>query len=983
MTPEEQARQEIDRQLAAAGWLVQDRARMDIYAGPGVAIREFPLKGGEEADYLLYADGEAIGVVEAKPEGFSLLGVETQSAKYTRGLPDDLPAHRLPLPFSYESTGRITQFTNLLDPDPRSREVFSFHRPAELLRLVRAASQPRGSLRAMPPLETAGMWPAQVTAISNLERSLAANRPRSLLQMATGSGKTFTAVTSVYRLIRFGGARRVLFLVDRANLGRQAYREFQQYISPYNGYAFADEYNVQLLRGNAIDPVSRVCITTVQRLYSMLRGETEYDEDNEEGSLFETGVPLGREPVPVAYNPTIPIETFDVIVIDECHRSIYNLWRQALEYFDAFLIGLTATPSAQTIGFFGGNLVMEYGHEQAVADGVNVDFDVYRIRTRITEGGATLEGAPGVFVPRRDRQTRAKRLSALDDDLTYTANQLDRDVVSESQIRLVLRTFRDRLFSEIFLGRADVPKTLIFAKDDSHADDITRIAREEFDKGNDFCQKITYRTTGKKPEELLAEFRNSYHPRIAVTVDMIATGTDVKPLECVFFMRNVRSANYFEQMKGRGVRVVDENTLRSVTPDATAKTHFIIVDAVGVCEDERAESQPLDRQPSVSLKRVLEAVAMGNSRAETASTLAARLARLDRRLPQEGRRELAELAGGRDLGALCAELLSSIDPDVQRDRAVTMQGLPPDTEPTPEGLALTAKELVRAALRPFANARLRARILELQTASEQVIDEVSIDTLLYAGHDAQARQRAEGLAEGFRAFIEEHRDEIEALQVLYGRPYRAGLRFGQLKRLAEAIALPPLRTTPEEVWQAFEMVEGRAQRTAPGRGDASDADGGLRLVAEEGGEYRVAPAAEPSPHHPAASAGDGSRAGQTGSPAGGGRARASASRRIADLVTLVRHALDPAAPLLPFAAGVEERYQAWLSAQEAAGIAFTPEQRAWLDAIRDHIAASLRIESDDFDYAPFNERGGLGRVYRLFGDRLNAILDELNEKLVA
>ena len=183
-----------------------------------------------------------------------------------------------------------------------------------------------------------------------------------------------------------------------------------------------------------------------------------------------------------------------------------------LEYFDAFLIGLTATPTKQTIGFFNNNLVMEYGHEQAVADGVNVGFDVYRIRTRITEQGATLEKEPGLFIPHRDRRTRAKRYAELDDDLTYTANQLDRDVVAEDQIRLVIRTFRDRLFTEIFPGRTEVPKTLIFAKDDSHAEDITRIVREEFGKGNDFCQKITYKTTGKKPEELLAEFRNSLQP---------------------------------------------------------------------------------------------------------------------------------------------------------------------------------------------------------------------------------------------------------------------------------------------------------------------------------------------------------------------------------------------------------------------------------------------------------------------------------------
>ena len=514
MTPEEQARQEIDRRLEQCGWLVQHDRDMNISAGLGVAIREFPLTTGP-ADYILYADGKAIGVVEAKPKGHTLTGVETQSAKYVQGLPPGLPAYHFPLPFAYESTGTVTQFTNSLEPDARSREVFTFHRPEELLRLVRLACQVRQGLRQLPTLNTERLWRVQIEAIGNLERSLAENRPRALIQMATGSGKTHTAVTLVYRVIKFAGAKRVLFLVDRKNLGRQAYNEFQQYVSPLSGYKFTDEFNVQHLRSNTIDGVGRVCITTIQRLYSMLKGEEEFDEANEEGSMFEAYAPLVKEPVPVAYSPSVPIETFDFIIIDECHRSIYNLWRQVLEYFDAFLIGLTATPTKQTIGFFHNNLVMEYGHEQAVADGVNVGFDVYRIRTRISEQGGKLEAESGKFVPHRDKRTKERRLAELEDDLTYTAKDLDRDVVAEDQIRLVVRTFRDKLFTEIFPGRKEVPKTLVFAKDDSHADDITRVIRQEFGKGNDFCQKITYRTTGKKPEELLAEFRNSYNPRIA------------------------------------------------------------------------------------------------------------------------------------------------------------------------------------------------------------------------------------------------------------------------------------------------------------------------------------------------------------------------------------------------------------------------------------------------------------------------------------
>jgi len=370
MTPEEKARLQIDRYLRDAGWVVQDANKIDLGAGLGIAVREFPLNTGF-ADYLLYADGKAIGVVEAKPEGFPLKGVETQSSKYTFGLPKSLPHYHLPLPFAYETTGQTTQFTNSLEPDARSRSVFAFHRPDELLRLVAKERQGRALLREMPPLDTGRLWRVQIESITNLERSLADSLLRALIQMATGSGKTYTAVNFCYRLIKHAGAKRILFLVDRNNLGEQTLNEFQQFSSPSTGYKFTEEYEVQHLKGKTISPSSKVCITTIQRLYAMLANK-ELDEEAEEGSLFETATSLVKEPLPVTYNPAIPIETFDYIVVDECHRSIYNLWRQVLEYFDAFLIGLTATPTKQTIGFFHENLVQDYGHEQAVLDKVNV-----------------------------------------------------------------------------------------------------------------------------------------------------------------------------------------------------------------------------------------------------------------------------------------------------------------------------------------------------------------------------------------------------------------------------------------------------------------------------------------------------------------------------------------------------------------------------------------------------------------------------------
>jgi len=939
MTPEQKARMEIDLMLLESSWLVQDVKSVSLHAGRGVAIREFPLERGFGfADYLLYIDGKAAGVIEAKKAGVTLSGVEIQSDRYTQGLSRFLPAWFRPLPFRYQSTGVETCFTSGLDPDPRSRNVFSFHRPETLAGWLEecrgeaclaqdlplaAEDDPvwlpqtyRSRLRRLPPLHEEGLWPAQFTAITNLEKSLAADRPRSLVQMATGSGKTFTAVSFIYRQLKFAGARRVLFLVDRANLGRQTLKEFQQYQSPYTPYKFSEEYIVNHLQSSRLDTTARVCICTIQRLYSILRGE-ELAPELEEESLFDHAT-LFKEPPPVVYNPDIPLETFDLIVTDECHRSIYNLWRQVLEYFDGFLVGLTATPSKQTFGFFNQNLVMEYPHEQAVADGVNVNYDVYRIRTRITQGGSVVEA--GHYVDHRERETRAVRWEQLDEDLTYEAGQLDRDVVAVDQIRTVIRTFRDKVLTEIFPGRSWVPKTLIFAKDDSHAEDIVRIVREEFGKGNDFCQKITYRTTGRKPEELIAEFRTSPMPRIAVTVDMIATGTDIKPLECVFFMRMIRSRSFFEQMKGRGVRVINDTDLQAVTPDAVAKTHFVIVDAVGVCEEDKTDSRPLEKKPTVSLEKLLQAVALGNTESEVISSIAGRFARLEKKLDLAGKAEIEKVTDGKGLKELTRDLIAAIDPERQIEQARTDFGV---SDPTVEQVKQAGVKLIRQAVKPLCEPKLREKILELQRKADQIIDTVSADEVIEAGFDAEALDKAKGLVESFEKFIEEHKDEITALQILYSRPYRQRLKYDEIKGLAEMIEKPPYLWRIDRLWDAYAALETS-------------------------------------------------------------KVKGAGSRRLwTDIVSLVRFALHQEPVLEPFEEHVHERFSAWIAKQEGAGRAFSGEQRWWLERIRDHVIASLEIGRDDFEFTPFKENGGIGKVYQLFGEELWPMLEELNEVLAA
>ena len=735
----------------------------------------------------------------------------------------------------------------------------------------------------MPPLDESNLWSVQAEAIRNLEQSLAEARPRSLVQMATGSGKTFMACNQVYRLIKHAGACRVLFLVDRSNLGRQTYREFQGFTVPGDGRKFTELYNVQLLQSNSIDPVSKVCIATIQRVYSMLRGE-ELDPELEDASGYDIAT-ARHSPQTVEYNRSFPIEEFDFIITDECHRSIYDLWRQVLEYFDAFLIGLTATPSKQTIGFFNQNLVMEYNHQQAVVDHINVPYNVYRIATKITEEGSTIEA--GMSVDRRDRRTRKVRWEELEEELPYTPGQLDRDVVAEDQIRTVIQAFRDRVTTEIFPGREHVPKTIIFAKDDNHADDIVKAVREEFDRPNDFCQKITYRTTGARPEDLITQFRNSFNPRIVVTVDMIATGTDIKPVEIVFFMRNVRSRNFFEQMKGRGVRTISQTDFNQVTPDADGKDRFVIVDAVGVTESELGESYSLDRHPTVPFDKLLDLVAMGDREPDTLSSLASRLAPLDRRLSPQDRQAVESLAEGATLKGLVSDLLNATDPDAALDAARVATG---QDDPPEEAIDKAEKELLEAAAKPFAtNPELRLRLVEIHRAYEQTIDTVSQDTLIRAEFSGA---EADELTRSFREHIEEHWDEITALQVLYQRPYRQRLSLDEIKALAEALQSPPRSWTPPRLWDAYRHLD----------------------------QSRV---------------------------------RGSSQRVLADIVSLVRYAIGHDEELSPFREQVEQRFRGWLAMQETSGRDFTDEQRQWLKDIKDHIAGSVSIEPADLQLSPF------------------------------
>ncbi|WP_166509494.1 DEAD/DEAH box helicase family protein [Blastococcus sp. TF02-8] len=903
----------IDRQLRAAGWSVQDRGGADL-SQTGVAIREAVMAAGHgRADYLLYVDKRAVGVIEAKPEGTTLSGVEWQSARYAAGLP---PAVRLKaltlddrLPFVFEASGSEVHLTNGYDPVPRARRVFSFPRPETLARTIRqaeadpAAATWRARVRSMPPLITEGLRPAQITAIEGIERSLAEQRySRSLVQMATGAGKTYTAVTTCYRLLKHGGFRRILFLVDRNNLGSQTLAEFQNYATPDDGRRLTEIYNVNALTSAGMLDSSSIVVSTVQRVYAALNGKTVEDIDD---PGVDNYVP--DAPVDVSYNPQMPPEAFDLVIVDEAHRSIYGVWRGVLEYFDAHIVGLTATPVKQTFGFFQQNLVSEYTYAESVADNVNVDFDVYRIKTQISDAGATIEA--GTVIPKVDRRTRVQRYESLDDDVTYTATQLDRAVTAKNQIRLVLETFRDRLFTEIFPGRSTVPKTLIFCKDDNHAEEVVTAVREVFGQGNDFAAKITY--NAKDPKGALKAFRTSPTLRVAVTVDMIATGTDVRPLECVFFMRDVRSASYFEQMKGRGSRTIAPTDFQLVTPDAENKIRFVLVDAVGVTEHPHVDATPLERKKSVSLGRLLDKAGMYELDEDETASLASRLAKLELDLTPAERAELDEVAGG-SMRSIVQGLVHAVDPDEQ---ATAIAARPDD----PAG---AVQDLLDAALEPLVSRpELRERIKELRRQHDQLIDDVTPDVLLDAGGVVDTA-KARSVVTSWKAYLEENRSEITALELLYSQPGDKSVTFTELRELADRIKRPPHNWTPDLIWAAYEAIE---------VGKVTHAD----------------------------------------------------RHTVTDLVSLVRFTLGADDRLEPFATKVTERYQAWLAQQEQAGAAFTERQRWWLDRMADVIAASAGITEDDLDNVPFTEHGGVDGLIRDLGDKAAVYLADLNRELTA
>ena len=912
MTPEQEARVVIDEKLEQSGWVVQNVAQLNLGAALGVAVREFPTSTGP-VDYALFIDGDPVGVIEAKKSsvGENITVVEEQSARYATSSFKWIN-REYTIRFAYEATDKLIKFTDYKDIKYRSRRVFSFHRPEYLESLLQARDTIRNNMKHFPALDTTGFRDCQINAINNMDLSFADNRPRALVQMATGAGKTFTAITEAYRLLKYGKMNRILFLVDTKSLGEQAEREFLAYTPNDDTRSFSQLYGVRRLKSSYIPNDVQICISTIQRMYSILK-EEDLDESTEEESFNEYVTADSKAPKDVVYNEKYPPEFFDCIIIDECHRSIYNVWQQVLTYFDAFLVGLTATPDKRTFAFFNENVVSEYRREQAIIDGVNVGEDIFLIETEVSQkGGHILKRV----IEYRDRLSREKRWEQMDEDFDYDKNKLDKDVVNPSQIRTVIKTFKENLFTSLFPRRKEVPKTLIFAKTDSHADDIINIVREEFGEGNEFCKKITYSV--ENAESTLSSFRNDYYPRIAVTVDMIATGTDVKPLECLIFMRDVRSKNYFEQMVGRGTRTIGVDDLQKVTPSATEnKDHFVIVDAVGVTKSKKSETRSLERKPTVSMKELMMNVALGDKSEDTLTSLANRISRLDKQMTDKEHKEFKKNVGisARDIAN---NLLNAFDEDVIAEKAKSIML---SSVPTQQDMEKAQKELLDEATKPFYNPVNRDFIENIRRSHDQVVDTVNLDSVVFAGFDSQKEENADKVITSFREFIEENKDEIIALRIIYNESYKdRPMVIEQFKSLYEK--LKKKNITIERLWDCYYIK-------------FTD------------------------------------------------KVKRGTVAQLTDLISIIRFEIGTTDELTSFADRVNANFKEWTFRKNAGYSQFTEEQMEWLRLIKDHIISSLSILDEDLDYTPFDHKGGLLGFYEAFGGNYKNILNEMNVALVA
>ncbi len=781
MHPEEKARVVIDRMFEKAGWKVVDRSGY-VPNMTAVAVREGLMKGNREADYLLFLNGKAVGILEAKRAEVAINadGVQEQAVIYTRSCPSWCQAWFSPLPIAYVSNGKDLMFYNSRQSNLEFEYCNRIHTPKEIAQILELQDEYVG----LPILNPKGLRDCQFEAITELEKSFRVGESRALMVLATGAGKTYTACLAAYRMLAFTPMRRILFLVDRNNLGKQAENEFGTFRLTETGDPFNTIFTVNRLKSSKIPNDSNVLISTIQRLFSLLKGEEIEDNDKDDENVEDRDIELPE-------NPNLPSDFFDMIVIDECHRSIYGNWRKVLDYFsEAKLIGLTATPIPETKAFFNNNIIVNYTLEKSFVDGVNVDCRVYRIKTQATEnGGAILEGEK---VKKETRYTGKVQTINNKETKNYTREELNRSIVNPAQIKLILETYRDAVYTELFTDPQRepnmdyLPKTLIFALNESHATNIVQIAKEVFYRNdNRFVQKITY--SSGDSNELIRQFRNDKDFRIAVTCTLVATGTDIKPLEVVIFMRDVASESLYIQMKGRGVRTIGDEQLRNVTPNAYSKDCFFLIDAVGVTEHEKTIVSLPDGPSTklISLKELLEKIAHGNVSDDYLRLLASRLSRINHKCEEKERTEFTRLANQSMM-----EIASNIFTALENNTLPTYFNV---NEPNTER---------RALVRSIANhpdARTYLLILNAGFVETLMPGE---DTLISKGF---SQEEAKSTASAFEDYCKEHKDEIEALRLIYnnsGEP----ITYTMLKDLENKLKWANSKFNKSLLWNSYSII---------------------------------------------------------------------------------------------------------------------------------------------------------------------------------
>lgn len=783
LLPEEKARKKINILLKSAGWNIVSR---DEYS-PGVsavAVEEGILKGNLEADYLLFLEGKAIGVLEAKRESTSLSDiVANQAENYTHKLLSMYQYWENPLPLIYLSNGKELLFKNAQTPGSTYQKLEAMHTPKEMVKLAGIKSYFAG----LPTLEPKGLRDCQYEAITNLEASFRNSQRKALIVLATGAGKTFTACLAAYRFLAYTPARRVLFLVDRNNLGKQAEGAFGDFKLTENGEPFSTIYTTERLRSGKISDKTNLVICTIQRLFSVITGQELQDEDDGESS-FESDT---QPDVELNGKLLLPPDFFDLIIVDECHRSIYGRWRKVLEYFkDARIIGLTATPGEETLVFFNNNRVVNYTLEKSIVDEINVDCRVYRIRTSATENGGEIH--KGEKYREITTYTGEKRMTRAEEATPYQANDLDRAVINPEQIKLVLESYKNAVYTELYPNRepniAYIPKTLIFAKSDAHADNIIKILREQIFPGQcpEFTQKITY--SAGDSNALIKNFRNDKKFRIAVTVTLVATGTDVKPLEVLIFMRDVNSESLYVQMKGRGVRTITDDALRNVTPNADSKDIFYLVDAIGVTEHVKNSQAP---EPTggvnIPLDKLLEQITHGYLPDDNLRLLAARLARINSKSTETQKTEFADLAG-MEMKEIASHIYATFE-----NGSLTANPFENSNQPN---------ELRKALVQPLAmNAKAREYLLELNAGYVKIL-QPGRDTLISTGFSVE---KAKETITKFEEYVQTHRDEEEVLRIIAentGEP----ITYAMLEDLKKKFLTANSQFSIDNLWHSYKVI---------------------------------------------------------------------------------------------------------------------------------------------------------------------------------